>query len=341
MPPLPGDRAESARVVVVGGGFGGLSAAKALADAPVEITLVDRSNHHLFQPLLYQVAMAALSPAEIAVPIRSILSEQRNARVIMAAVSSVDLGRRRLALDDGTELGYDFLVVATGADTNYHGHADWTAHAPGLKSIEDALEIRRRVLSALELAERETDEARRQQLLTFVVIGAGPTGVELAGAIAELARPIAASDFRRIDPSGIRVVLLEMGDRVLPTFDPRSSAHAADQLAGLGVVVRTEAHVTAIDDRGVWLGGELLPATTILWTAGVRPSPLAARLGVALDRAGHILVEPDCSIPGHPEAFAIGDVAALTPAGATAPLPGVSPVAMQEGRHVARVIART
>lgn len=337
----PGARPPGARVVIVGGGFGGLAAAKALADAPVTITMIDRANHHLFQPLLYQVAMAALSPAEIAVPIRSILREQRNAHVIMAEVTGVDLHARRVQLADGGAVPYDFLVIAAGAETNYHRHADWEAFAPGLKSIEDALEIRRRVLSALERAERETDPARRAQLLSFVVIGGGPTGVELAGAIAELARPIASSDFRNIEPSQIRVTLLEMGDRVLATFDRRLSDRAAQQLQELGVVVRTSARVTTIDSRGVWLGEELIPSKSILWTAGVRPSPLARGLGVPLDRGGRVVVEPDCSMPGHPEAFAIGDVAAFTPPGASAPLPGVSPVAMQQGRYVARAIQHT
>jgi NADH dehydrogenase len=336
----PGERAASPRIVIVGGGFGGLAAAKALVDEPVLITLVDRSNHHLFQPLLYQVAMAALSPAEIAVPIRSILERQRNVSVLMAEVRGIDLGGRRLTLDDGTALPYDFLVLATGAETNYYGHPEWEKYAPSLKSVEDALEIRRRVLVALEQAERAADEERRRKLLTFVVIGGGPTGVELAGAIGELARPIAGSDFRRIDPSQIRVVLLEMGDRILSTFDPRLSARAAQQLEEIGVVVRTGTRVTAIDERGVWLGDELIPSSSILWTAGVRPSKLGAALGVPLDRGGRVIVESDCSIPGHPEAFAIGDIAAFVPPGGP-PLPGVSPVALQEGRHVARTILRS
>jgi len=326
--------------VIVGGGFGGLTAAKALVDEPVEITLVDRSNHHLFQPLLYQVAMAALSPAEIAMPIRSILENQRNVSVLMAEVREIDLAHRRLVLDDGGALPYDFLVLATGAETNYYGHPEWEKYAPGLKSIDDALEIRRRVLVALERAERERDEQRRRQLLTFVIIGGGPTGVELAGAIGELARPIADSDFRRIDPSQIRVVLIEMGDRLLSAFDPRLSARAAAQLEEIGVVVRPDTRVTAIDERGVWLGSELIPSSFVLWTAGVRPSRLGAALGVPLDRTGRVIVEPDCSVPGHPEVFVIGDLAAFVPPG-EAPLPGVSPVAMQEGRHVARTIVRT
>jgi NADH dehydrogenase len=243
-------------------------------------------------------------------------------------------------LDDDSELPYDYLVLAAGAETNYRGHADWTAFAPGLKTVEDALEIRRRVLVALEMAEREQDAERRRQLLTFVIIGGGPTGVELAGAIGELAKPIAASDFRHIDPSQIRVVLLEMGERVLAAFDPRLSASAAKQLTDLGVLVRTRTQVTAIDGRGVWLGEELIPSSAILWTAGVRPSPLVAGLGVPLDRAGRAIVEADCSLPGHPEAFAIGDVAAFVPEGG-APLPGTSPVAMQQGRYVAQAIMRS
>jgi NADH:ubiquinone reductase (H+-translocating) len=336
----PGERVFAPHVVIIGGGFGGLATARALGDQAVRLTLVDRSNHYLFQPLLYQVALAALSPAEIAVPIRSVLARQRNATILMAEVSAIELGARRLLLDDGEVLTYDFLVIAAGAETNYYGHSDWAVHAPGLKSIEDALEIRRRVLIALERAERELDDTRRRRLLSFVVIGGGPTGVELAGAISELARTIAASDFRRIDPSLIQVTLLEMGDRILAAFDPRLSGRAVDQLRELGVQVRTGARVTAIDDRGVWLGDELLPSSSILWTAGVRPSPLAAQLGVPLDRGGRVIVGSDCSIPGHPEAFAIGDIAAYTPAGG-ATLPGVSPVAMQEGRFVARTIVRS
>jgi NADH dehydrogenase len=332
------EAAPGRHVVIVGAGFGGLATARALTDAAVRVTLVDRSNHHLFQPLLYQVAMAALSPAQIAVPIRAVFRDDRHVTVLMAEVVGVDLDKRMLALADGTALAWDFLVVAAGAETNYYGHADWAPHAPGLKSIEDALEIRRRVLVALERAEAAGDEALRRQLLTFVVIGGGPTGLELAGAIAELARPIARSDFRRIDPSWIQVILLEAGERLLAAFDPRLSAKAAASLGEIGVVVRTGTRVTNIDARGVWLGAELIPSSSILWTAGVRASGLAARLGVPLDRAGRVVVGPDCAVPGHPHVFAIGDVACFeTPAG---PLPGVSPVAMQQGRHVARSIVR-
>jgi NADH dehydrogenase len=325
-------------VVIVGAGFGGLATARVLAGASVRVTIVDRSNHHLFQPLLYQVAMAALSPAEIAVPIRAVFRDASNVFVLMAEVQSFDLEHQSLALGDGTTLEWDYLVVAAGAETNYYGHPEWSLYAPGLKSIEDAIEIRRRVLVALERAEGAREEAARRQLLTFVVIGGGPTGLELAGAIAELARPIAASDFRRIDPSWIKVVLIEAGDRLLASFDPKLSEKAAGSLAEIGVQVRMQARVTNIDARGVWLGDELIPSSSILWTAGVRANALAARLGAPLDRAGRVVVGDDCALPGHPRVFAIGDIACFgTPAG---PLPGVSPVAMQQGRHVARTIVR-
>lgn len=325
-------------VVIVGAGFGGLAAARALARAPVRVTVVDRSNHHLFQPLLYQVAMAALSPAEIAVPIRAVFRDDPNVTVLMAEVVSFDLDGRRLALADGTSLAWDYLVVAAGAETNYYGHPEWSLHAPGLKSIEDAIEIRRRVLVALERAESATDQELRRALLTFVVIGGGPTGLELAGAIAELARPIAESDFRRIDPSWIKVVLLEAGERLLAAFDPRLSEKAREQLADIGVEVRTGERVTNIDGQGVWLGGELIRSQSILWTAGVHASGLAARLGAPLDRGGRVVVGQDCALPGRPRVFAIGDIARFdTPEG---PLPGVSPVAMQQGRYVARMIER-
>jgi NADH dehydrogenase len=325
-------------VVIIGAGFGGVTAARALIDAPVRVTIVDRWNHHVFQPLLYQVAMAALSPAEIAVPVRALFSDEPQVSVRMAAVTSIDLAASTVALDDGATLSWDYLIVAAGAQTNYYNHPEWEQHAPGLKSIDDALEIRRRVLVALERAETATDEEVRRRLLTFVVIGGGPTGLELAGAIAELARPIARSDFRHIEPSSIKVVLVEAGERLLATFDPRLSAKAARSLAHLGVEVRTGTRVTNIDDRGVWLGDELIASSSILWTAGVRPSPLAAQLGVPLDRGGRVIVGPDCTPPEHRRVFAIGDIAAFqTPTGT---LPGVSPVAMQQGRYVARMIRR-
>jgi NADH dehydrogenase len=329
------------RVAVIGAGFGGLAATRKLAGAPLQVTVYDRLNYHLFQPLLYQVAMAGLSPNEIAVPIRSILWRQPNVQVALAEVIEIDLAGRALRLSDGARAGYDYLIVAAGAQTNYYGHDDWSAFAPGLKDLDDALEIRRRVLLAFEAAEREPDREARRKLMTFVIVGAGPTGVELAGAIADLSRDILERDFRHVDRSETRVVVVELAPRVLTAFSERLSASAAAQLRELGVEIFTETAVTAIDARGVHLGQQLIAATTVIWTAGVRPSPLALRLGVPLDRAGRVVVEPDCSIPGHPEAFVIGDMAAFTPAGGGAPLPGTSPVAMQEGRAVAVNIRRS
>jgi NADH:ubiquinone reductase (H+-translocating) len=326
-------------VVIVGGGFGGIEAAHALAKAPVRITLVDRSNHHLFQPLLYQVAMAGLSPADIATPIRSILSKQRNAQVLLGEVSSVDLEQRRLTLEGDSPLAYDYIVLAYGAKTNYFGHDDWARYALGMKTIEDAVEMRRRVLLAFEAAEREADPDVRRRLLTFVVIGGGPTGVEVAGALIELGRFVLAADFRVIRREDIRVVLVEAQDRLLPAgFDPKSSTAALRQLETLGVEVRLGTPVESIDAHGVELAGEAIASTTIVWTAGVRGKRLGESLGRDLDRSHRIPVTADCSIPGHPEAFAIGDCAAFVPEGEKAPLPGVSPVAMQQGRFVAQVI---
>ncbi len=323
-------------VVIVGSGFGGLAAARVLAAAPVGVTIVDRSNHYLFQPLLYQVAMAALSPAEIAVPIRALFRDNLNVNVLMAEATGFDLEGRKVQLAGGASLGWDHLIIAAGAETNYYGHPEWQRYAPSLKSIEDAIEIRRRVLTALERAEAAPDEARRRGLLSFVVIGGGPTGLELAGAIAELARPIARSDFRNLNPSWIKVTLIEAGDRLLATFDPKLSAKAAKQLEQIGVDIRLNQRVTNIDERGVWLGEELVESSSILWTAGVRANPLGAKLGVPLDRGGRVVVGTDCAVPGHPRVFVIGDLAAFeTPAGL---LPGVSAVAMQQGRHVARAI---
>ena len=327
-------------VAVVGAGFGGLAAARSLAGLPVAVTIFDRLNYHLFQPLLYQVAMAGLSPNEIAVPIRSILWRQTNAQVVLAEVVTIDLDHRQLVMSDGGRFTYDYLIVAAGALTNYYGHDDWTGVAPSLKDLDDALEVRRRVLLAFEAAERETDPAARRRLLTFVIVGAGPTGVELAGAIADLSRDILARDFRHLSPSETRVVVVEMGPRVLTAFSERLAASAADQLRELGVELRTGAAVTGIDAGGVHLGDETIPATTVLWTAGVRPSPLVRQLGAPLDRAGRVIVEQDCSVPGHPEVFVIGDMAAFVPPGAPAALPGISPVAMQMGRSVAANIRR-
>jgi NADH:quinone reductase (non-electrogenic) len=329
------------RLVIIGGGFGGLSAARELAREPVLITLVDRSNHHLFQPLLYQVAMAGLSPGEIAVPIRSVLSRQENARVLLAEVTGVDLVNRRVETRESQPLDYDYLVIATGAQNSYFGHDDWAKVAPGLKDLDDAIEIRRRVLVAFEAAERETDPSVQRQHLTFVVIGGGPTGVELAGAIAELATFVLASDFRAIQSDATRVVLVEGSERVLSGFDPKLSAAAAKSLTAMGVEIRTGLRVTAIDEGGVTCGSERIAASTVLWAAGVRGSDLSQHIGLSVDRQGRALVEQDCSVKDHPEVFVIGDAAGFVPEGAEHALPGVSPVAMQQGRFVARQIARS
>jgi NADH dehydrogenase len=325
-------------VVIVGGGFGGLTAGKAMRRLPVRVTLVDRTNHHLFQPLLYQVAMAGLSPADIAAPIRSILSRQANVTVLLGEATGVNSERHTLVLRDG-ELNFDYLLLATGGRTSYFGHDDWAKFAPGLKSLDDAIEIRRRVLMAFEAAERESDPARRRELLRFVVVGGGPTGVELAGAIAELARHVLARDFRSINPRSAEILLLEAGPRILPSFTHDLAISAERQLARLGVTTRVNAAVTRIDERGVWLGDELFASTTVIWGAGVRATPFTERLGVPLDRAGRVLVEPDLSLPGHANVFAIGDMVNFSHQDGK-PLPGVSPVAMQMGRHVARNIER-
>ena len=326
-------------VVVVGGGFGGLAVTKALKGADVHVTLIDRSNHFLFTPLLYQVAMAGLAPAEIASPTRSVLRRQANARVLLADVTRIDLGERRVYTAECPPLDYEYLVLAPGSQNSYFGHDDWAKVAPGLKDLDDAVEIRRRVLLAFEAAEREGDEARRRRHLTFVVIGGGPTGVELAGAIAELATFVLARDFRSIRPDATRVVLVEGSPRVLGAFDPVLSERARESLRAMGVEVRTETRVTQIDADGVECGGQRIESSTVLWAAGVRASSLGATLGVPLDRQGRVQVEPDCSVPGHPEVFCIGDAAVLVPTGAEHPLPGVSPVAMQQGRFVAKRIA--
>jgi NADH dehydrogenase len=325
------------RIVIVGGGFGGLTAARALRRAPARLVMVDRQNHHLFQPLLYQVATAGLNPSNIAMPIRRILRDQTNVEVLLAEVHQVDLAGKRLVLDEG-EMSFDFLILATGATHSYFGHDDWARFAPGLKSIADALEIRRRVLYAFEAAEREPDAARRTVWLTFVIVGAGPTGVELAGAVSEIARHALARDFRRIDPTQARVILLEGSSRVLPTYVEKLSEKAREQLEALGVEVRSNRMVTSIDADGVSCGDERIAARTVLWAAGVAASPLARSLGVPLDRAGRVRVEPDLTIAGHDHVYVIGDLAYLEQDGQ--PVPGVAPAAMQEARHTARNIIR-
>ena len=329
-------------VVIVGGGFGGLAAARALARAPVEVVLVDRTNHHLFQPLLYQVATAGLAPGDIASPIRQVLRAQKNATVLLAEATGVDPGARRVALEIAgrgrVELAYDFLIVATGVAQSYFGHDEFARFAPGLKTLDDATAVRGEILGAFERAEAQENPAARRDLLTFVLVGAGPTGVEMAGAIAELARATLAEDFRRVDPSSARVVLVEAGARILPTFHESLARRAHARLESMGVEIRVAQPVAAVDERGVLVGGERIEAGVVLWTAGVRPSPAAAWLGAATDRAGRVLVEPDLSVPGRPEVFVVGDVAAKLQDGA--PLPGVAQVAIQGGRYVGRVVAR-
>jgi NADH dehydrogenase len=327
------------RVVIVGGGFGGLTAAKALAAAPVDVLLIDRRNHHVFQPLLYQVATAALSPGDIASPIRWILRKQRNLQVWLAEAISIDPGRRVVRLRDG-EVAYDYLIVAAGATHAYFGHEEWRPHAPGLKTLEDALEMRRRVLLAFEEAERETDRSRQRRLLTFVVIGGGPTGVELAGALAEISRHALANDFRAIDPESARVILIEGGPSVLATYPADLSAFARKALEKRGVAVWTGSLVTSVGAGTVQVGGETIEAGTILWAAGVSASSLGASLGAPLDRAGRVLAEPDLTVPGHPDIYVVGDLAALRDR-TGAWLPGVAQVAIQQAGWAARNIVAT
>lgn len=329
-------------IVILGCGFGGLEAAKALASADVKVTLIDRSNHHLFQPLLYQVATAGLSAPAIAAPIRHIFAHQRNLTTLMGSVASIDVAQRLVLLEDGAEVAYDYLIVATGATHSYFGHDEWADVAPGIKTLDDAFEVRRRTLLAFERAERENDEARATPWLTFAVIGGGATGVEMAGTMAEIARHTLCGEFRRIDSRHARVVLLEGNDRVLPPFPSDLSEKARKQLEKLGVEVRTSCRVTAIDADGVTFataqGEERLAAKTVIWAAGVAASPLGKSLGVELDRAGRVPVGPDLSVAAHPEVFVVGDLAAATSEGK--PVPGVSPAAKQMGRTAARNILR-
>lgn len=342
--------AQGPRVVIIGAGFGGLHAAERLNHTRARVTLVDRRNHHLFQPLLYQVATAGLSPGDIAYPIRAIVRGQANTRVLLAEVTAVDLDKKQVYLRDGV-LAYDYLILAAGATHNYFGHGAWEPLAPSLKSLEDALEIRRRILLAFERAEREPDAAHRQQLLTFVVIGGGPTGVELAGAIAEIARDVVVRDFRHIDPREARVLLAEAGPHILPTFPPSLQARAAAELRARGVEIRTGTPVTAISADHVQLGGtgpdaardEEIPASTALWAAGVAASPLGRRVSghpePQFDRSGRILVQSNLSLPGHPEVFVIGDLASCRD-GRGRQMPGLAPVAMQQGRAAADNVQR-
>lgn len=323
--------------MILGAGFAGLYAAKALADAPVRVTVLDRRNHHLFQPMLYQVATAALNPADIASPIRSILRGQLNTEVLLAEAVAVDVERQAVRLADGASLSYDYLLVGTGARHSYFGHDDWEVLAPGLKSLEDALEIRRRVLLAFELAERERDPVRRHAYLTFVVVGGGPTGVEMAGAVAEIRSYALRRDFRHIDPTEATVMLLEGAPRLLTSYPLKLSDEARRELRRLGVEVRTETLVTEIRPGWVRAAGWTIPTQTVIWAAGNVASPLLKSLGAPLDRAGRAIVEPDCTIPGHPEVFVLGDAAAFNHQGDT--LPGICPVAIQMGEYAARVIA--
>jgi NADH dehydrogenase len=324
------------RVVIVGAGFAGLSAARGLAGTDHAVTVIDRRNHHLFQPLLYQVATAGLSPADIAAPIRSILRHQANANVLLAEVTGLDLVRREV-IAEGRRVPYDILILATGARHAYFGHPEWAEIAPGLKTIEDATALRRRILIAFERAETEDDDAERQRLLTFVVVGGGATGVEVAGAIAELSLRTLASDFRRIDPRAARIILVEAGPRLLPGFSPPLSEAARRSLEALGVEVRLGAAVTALDCSGAGLGPDRIETRTVIWAAGVMASPAGDWLGVATDRAGRVPVCTDLSVSGHPQIFALGDTAAVTGPDNRA-LPGVAPVAKQQGEYVARLL---
>lgn len=323
------------RVIIVGAGFGGLDAARELDAAPVRLTVIDRNNHHLFQPLLYQVATAELSPADISAPIRSVLRHQHNTEVLLAEVTGVDTERHRVLMGNRF-CTYDYLVLALGAGHSYFGHDDWARFAPGLKTTSDATLIRRKILMAFEAAEVEPDAERRRALLTFVIVGGGPTGVELAGAIADLAHQALVRDFRHINPASARVVLVEAMDRILPAFPERLARKAHCELQRLGVRVRTHAPVEQVDANGVTIAGERLEAKTVIWAAGVKASPAGRWVGAQTDKSGRAVVGEDLTVPGHPEIFVIGDTASATQDGK--PLPGVAPVAMQEGRFVAQVI---
>ena len=332
MPALP-------RIVIIGGGFGGITAAKKLRRANAQVTVVDRTNHFIFQPLLYQVATAALAPSEITAPIRWILRRSKNTEVLLAEVREIDPARRVIRIDDALrEIPYDYLIVATGSRHAYFGHDEWEPYAPGLKAIEDATEIRRRFLLAYEIAEKIDGESERQEYLTFVIVGGGPTGVELAGALPFIAKKTLAPDFRRIDARKTRVVLIEAGPRILPTFPEDLAAHATQDLKDLGVEVMVNSAVTGVDPDGVRIGAEKIRARTAFWAAGNKASPVGGFLGAPLDRAGRIQVNPDLSVPGHPEIFVVGDLAALVQDGRQ--VPGVGPAAIQEGASAGKNIVR-
>lgn len=330
--------AERKRVAIVGGGFGGLALARALKDLPVDVTIVDRENHHLFQPLLYQVATAGLSPGAIAVPIRSVVAKQKNVNVLLDEAIAIDFEKNRIGLRDDRWLDFDYLVAATGARTNYFGNDGWAKYAHGMKNLRDAIRIRERVLLAFEEAEVEPDPIRQKKLLTFVVIGGGPTGVEMAGAISELGRHVLTGDYRNINPEDIRVILVEMAPRVLGPFTPELSEKARISLQEIGVEVRTGTAVKDVKEECVLVGDEWIDAAIIVWASGVRPTSFASKLDAELDRGGRVIVGQDCSIPGKPNVFAVGDMSSLTPEGAERPLPGVAPVAMQQGRYIAKAI---
>jgi len=326
------------RVFIVGGGFAGLQAAKALAGAAVEVTLIDRRNHHVFQPLLYQVATASLSPADISAPIRTVLRGQKNCRIVLAEVTGVDVANRRLIFSNG-HAGYDYLILAAGATHAYFGHDEWAPIAPGLKSIEDAIELRRRILLAFETAEYEGSDAARRAVLTFGIVGGGPTGVELAGAIKEIAGRTLPRDYRHIDTRTTRVILLEATGRLLPLFPPELSARAQHDLQQMGVEIRLNAMVTNVTSEGIYIGGEFIPVRNVFWAAGVKASPLGKFLGVPCDRAGRVIVGPDLTIPGHPEVFVAGDMAAATSGDTGKQVPGVAQGGIQMGRFAGETIA--
>lgn len=325
-------------VVIIGAGFAGLRVVQGLANVPVNIAIIDRHNYHLFQPLLYQVATAALSPADIAFPIRRIFRSQKNVECVLGDVTQIDLTRQCLTIDSSQEIDFDYLVVAAGATHSYFGKEEWLSNAPGLKTIEDALYIRKRILLAFEEAENEMDLDAQRAKLTFIIVGGGPTGVELAGALRQIAVKEIQKDYRHIDTSTARVMLVEANDRVLKSFHPDLSAHAKRDLEKLGVEIRLNGRVTAVDEQGVKIGDERIDANNVFWAAGVQASPLGKSLGVEMDRAGRVIVKPDLSIPGHPNVFVAGDLASATNPENNQPVPGVAPAAMQMGAHVAKVI---